>query len=122
MKTFTSEGNHGIQLTASTHFDDLDSAGDLVVLSHMHERTQLNSTSVAAASGSVGLNIHEGKSIIFKDDTANINPIALDRETLEDVDILTYLVSIIDDQGRTDADVKAKIEKAKTAFLYLKYI
>ncbi|VDO47731.1 unnamed protein product [Schistosoma margrebowiei] len=51
-----------------------------------------------------------------------INPITLDGETLEDVESSTYLGSIIDEQGGSDADVKAKISKARTAFLQLKNI
>ncbi|VDO52926.1 unnamed protein product [Schistosoma margrebowiei] len=46
----------------------------------------------------------------------------LDGETLEDVEFFTYLGSIIDEQGGSDADVKARIGKAKVAFLQLKNI
>ncbi|VDO52017.1 unnamed protein product [Schistosoma margrebowiei] len=54
--------------------------------------------------------------------TENSNPITLDGETLEDVESFTYLESIIDEQGGSDADVKARIGKARTAFLQLKNI
>ncbi|VDP52900.1 unnamed protein product [Schistosoma mattheei] len=37
----------------------------------------------------------------------NINPITLDGETLEDLEPFTYLGDIIDEQGGSDADVKA---------------
>ncbi|VDP41003.1 unnamed protein product [Schistosoma margrebowiei] len=50
------------------------------------------------------------------------NPITLDGETLENVESFTYLGSIIDEQGGSDADVKARIGKARTAFLQLKNI
>ncbi|VDP47495.1 unnamed protein product [Schistosoma margrebowiei] len=43
-------------------------------------------------------------------------------KTLEDVESFTYLGSIIDEQGGSDADVKARIGKARTAFLQLKNI
>ncbi|VDP40305.1 unnamed protein product [Schistosoma margrebowiei] len=54
--------------------------------------------------------------------TENNNPITLDGETLEDVESFTYLGSIIDEQGGSDADVKARIGKARVAFLQLKNI
>ncbi|VDP30749.1 unnamed protein product [Schistosoma margrebowiei] len=41
---------------------------------------------------------------------------------MEDVESFTYLGSIIDEQGGSDADVKARIGKARTAFLQLKNI
>ncbi|VDP53023.1 unnamed protein product [Schistosoma margrebowiei] len=53
---------------------------------------------------------------------ANVDPITLDGETLEDVENFTYLGSIIDEQGGSDANVKARIGKARTAFLQLKNI
>ncbi|VDO88929.1 unnamed protein product [Schistosoma margrebowiei] len=41
---------------------------------------------------------------------------------MENVESFTYLGSIIDEQGGSDADVKARIGKARTAFLQLKNI
>ncbi len=41
---------------------------------------------------------------------------------LEEVDDFTYLCSIVNKQGGTDADVKARIGKARKAFLQLKNI
>ncbi|VDP41295.1 unnamed protein product [Schistosoma margrebowiei] len=83
---------------------------------------QTKTASVAAVSASVGLSIHKGKTEVLKFKAENSNPITLDGETLEDVESLTYLGSIIDEQGGSDADVKARIGKARTAFLQLKNI
>ncbi|VDP74808.1 unnamed protein product [Schistosoma mattheei] len=41
---------------------------------------------------------------------------------MEEVETFTYLSSIIDEQGGSDADVKAKIGQARTTFLQLKNI
>ncbi|VDP07946.1 unnamed protein product [Schistosoma margrebowiei] len=41
---------------------------------------------------------------------------------MEDVESFTYLRSIIDGQGRSDADIKARIGKAMVTFLQLKNI
>ncbi|VDO63455.1 unnamed protein product [Schistosoma margrebowiei] len=62
------------------------------------------------------------KTKVLKFRAENSNTITLDGETLEDVESFTYLGSIIDEQGGSDADVKATIGKARTAFLQLKNI
>nr|KAG5711663.1 hypothetical protein BaRGS_016845 [Batillaria attramentaria] len=77
---------------------------------------------VAAASAQVGLNIHKGKSKILKTNAASNNPITLDGKALEKVEAFTYLGSVIDKQGGTDADVKARIGKARATFIQLRNI
>ncbi|VDP42180.1 unnamed protein product [Schistosoma curassoni] len=69
----------------------------------------------------VGLNIQKGKIKILKYSTDN-NPMTLDEETLEELESFTYLGSIIDERGGYGADVKARIDTARIAFLQLKTI
>ncbi|VDO95470.1 unnamed protein product [Schistosoma curassoni] len=83
---------------------------------------QMKTASVATVSASVGLSIHKGKTKVLKFKAESSNPITLDGETLEDVESFTYLGSIVDVQGGSDADVKARIGKARAAFLQLKNI
>ncbi|VDP54086.1 unnamed protein product [Schistosoma curassoni] len=122
MKTSTSEGKHGIQWTAQNQLDDLDFADDLALLSRTHEQMQMKTASVAAVSALVGLSIHKGKTKVLKFKAENSNPITLDGETLEDVESFTYVGSIIDEQGGSDADVKVRIGKIRGVFLQLKNI
>ncbi|VDP62523.1 unnamed protein product [Schistosoma mattheei] len=122
MKTSTSEGKYGIQWTDQNQLDDLDFADDLALLSHTHEQMQIKTATVAVVSASVGLSIHKGKTKVLKFKAENSNPITPDGESLEDVESLTYLGSIVDEQGGSDADVNARIGKARTAFLQLKNI
>ena len=122
MKNSTSEGKYGIQWTSQNQLDDLDFADDLALLSHTHEQMQMKTANVAAASASIGLHIHKGKSKILKCNTENTNPITLDGETLEEVETFTYLGSIIDEQGGSNTDVRARFGKSRTAFLQLKNI
>ncbi|VDO64609.1 unnamed protein product [Schistosoma margrebowiei] len=100
----------------------MDSADDLALLSRTHEQMQTKTDSVAAVSATVGLSIHKGKTKVLKLTAENNNPITLDGETLENVESFIYLGSIIDEQGGSDADVKARMGKARTAFLQLKNI
>ncbi|VDP23927.1 unnamed protein product [Schistosoma margrebowiei] len=122
MKTSTSEGKHGIQWTSRIQLDDLNFADDLALLSQTQQQMQGKTNSVGAASAAVGLNIHRGKSKVLRYNTTCTDPITFDREDLEDVKTFTYLGSIIDEHGGSDADVKARIAKARAAYLQLRNI
>ncbi|VDP59713.1 unnamed protein product [Schistosoma mattheei] len=113
MKTSTSEGKHGIQWTAQNQLDDLDFADDLALLSRTHEQMQIKTASIAAVSASVSLNIHKGKTKVFKYNTEGSNPFTIDGETLEDVESFTYLGSIIDEQWRIRCSRKGEDSKNK---------
>ncbi|VDP22730.1 unnamed protein product [Schistosoma margrebowiei] len=102
--------------------DDLDIADDLALLSQTQQQMKEKTTSVAAVSTAVGFNIHKWERKILSYNSACTNPITLDGEDLEDVKSFTYLGSIIDKQGGSDADVKARIGKARAAYLQLKNI
>ncbi|VDO75579.1 unnamed protein product [Schistosoma margrebowiei] len=98
--------------------DDLDFADDLALLSQTQQQMHKKTTSVATVS----LNIHNGKSKIFRYNTARTNSITIDGEDLENVKTFTYLSSIIDEQGGSHADVKARIGKARAAYLQMRNI
>ncbi|VDP37961.1 unnamed protein product [Schistosoma margrebowiei] len=59
---------------------------------------------------------------ILRYNTACNSRITLDGEDLEDVKTFTYLGSIIDEQGGSDAGVKARIGKGRAAYLQLKNV
>ncbi|VDO73165.1 unnamed protein product [Schistosoma margrebowiei] len=65
---------------------------------------------------------YRGKTKVLKYNTENSNPITIDGKTLEDVESFTYLGSIIDEQGGSDAHVKTRIGKTRTTFPQLKNI
>ncbi|VDP25683.1 unnamed protein product [Schistosoma margrebowiei] len=102
----TSDGKHDIKWTAGMQLDDPDFADDLALLSQTQQQMQEKTNSVAAASAAI----------------ACINPVTNDGEDLEDVKSFTYLGSIIHEHGGSDADVKARIGKARAAYLQLKNI
>ncbi|VDO83743.1 unnamed protein product [Schistosoma margrebowiei] len=60
---------------------------------------------VTVASTVRGLNIYKRKSKILRYNTTCTNSITIDGEDLEDVKTFTYLGSIIDEHGGSDADV-----------------
>ncbi|VDO65520.1 unnamed protein product [Schistosoma margrebowiei] len=91
--------------------DDLDFADDLTLLLHTQQQMQEKTTSVAAASATVCLNIHKGKSKIIRYNTTRTKQITLDEEYLENVNTFTYLGTIIREHDGSDVDMKARIDK-----------
>ncbi|VDP58836.1 unnamed protein product [Schistosoma curassoni] len=89
-------------------------------LKQTNDKTVINQSLISMCA--IGLNIYKGKSRILRYNTECTNPITIDEEDLEDVKTFTYLGSIIDEHGGSDAHVKARIGKARTAYLQLKNI
>ena len=122
MRTTTTQSRTGIQWTLCEQLEDLDYADDLALLSHAQQQMQEKTNNVAATSAQVGLKIHRGKTKILKINTDKQIPVTLDDEALEEVEAFTYLGSVIDKQGGTEADVKVRIGKARAVFIQLKNI
>ena len=73
-------------------------------------------------STQIGFNINRSKTRIMKANTKNNNPVTLRWEPLEETDSFKYLSSIINKSGGTEEDVKARMQKARVAFLILRKI
>ena len=122
MKVSTKDKRNGIQWTLWTQLDDLDFADDIALLSHNHQQMQEKTSLVAQNSEKLGLKIHNEKSKLLKVNSTSTHPISIKTKALEEVDSFTYLGSIVDKQGGTDADIKIRIRKARIAFQQLKNI
>ena len=119
----TTEGaKNGIQWTLWSQLEDLDFADDIALLAHNHQQIQDKTTRLRTISSQVGLDIHPEKTQVIKMNTLSTAPVSLDGSNLEEVQSFTYLGSKIDRLGGTDADVKARIGKARTAFTLLRNI
>ncbi|VDP36570.1 unnamed protein product [Schistosoma curassoni] len=118
----TSVGKHVIQCTAGIQLDNLEFTEDLALLSYTQQQMLENTISVAAASATLGLNINKRKGKILRYDTTCTKRITLDGEHLENVKLFTYLGSMIDEHGESDADVNLWIGKSTAAYLRLKNI
>ena len=82
-----------------------------------------NRCTFADNSACLSLKVHSGKSKVLKNNTAvSTTSITLEGDGLEDVTNITYLVSIVDKQWWTDADVKVRIGWVRAAFRQMKNI
>ena len=119
MKSATTGKKNGIQWTMWKQLDDLDFADDIALLSHSHQQMKEKIGDVWRISRQTGLNLHKGKTKLLKSNTTMMEPLLLESETIEEVESFTYLGSVVDKLGGTDADIKTRICKARTAFIQL---
>ena len=122
MRQMTDGQRNGIQWTLWTQLDDLDFTDHLALLSHNQHQTQNKTTSLASHASQVGLHIHLNKTKILKINASSREAVKLGDNNLEEIETFTYLGSVINQQGGTDADVKTRIGKARASFLALKNI
>ena len=122
MKKTTKGTRNGIQWTLWNQLEDIDFADDLALLSHSHQQMQDKTSRLGTTSSQVGLDIHPKKTQVMKMNTPSTDPVTLNGTSLEEVESFTYLGSIVDKQGGTDADVRCRIGKARTAFTLLRNI
>jgi hypothetical protein len=63
-----------------------------------------------------------GKTKVLKGNADNSHHIKLEEQILEEVKAFTYMGSVVDKQGGTDANVRARFGKARAVFVQLKNI
>ena len=114
------EAKDGIQWSLTEHLNDLDYADDIAVLSTNKEQMQRKSEKISNVSNKIGLQINIPKTKILRINATTQAPIQLNGINLEDVESFDYLGSKIDEQGGTNRDVQARINKARTAFASLR--
>ena len=119
MKKTKKYRRNGIQWTLWSQLEDLDFADDLALFSHSHQQMQEKTELLNTVSTQLGLNLNRSKTRITKANTKNNNPITMNGEPLEETDSFTYLGSTINKNGGTAEDVKARIQKARVAFIML---
>ena len=102
--------------------DDLDAADDLALLSHNHQQMQAKTSDLHHTSVQIGLTISKQKTKIMSITAGTDEPVTIEGAELEEVESFTYLGSVMDKSGGTDADVKTRIGKARSAYNMLKKV
>ena len=122
MKSTTENGKDGIQWTLFNQLEDLDFADDIALLAQTLGQMQSKTAKLDFFSRQVGLKINEDKSKVLRINAKNTEAVKVGSRTLEEVEKFTYLGSIVDRNGGSEADIKSRIQKARGAFSMLKNI
>ena len=112
----------GIRWTLTQHLEDLDFADDIGLLSHTHKHIQEKTERLQTIASCTGLEINTKKTKTLRINAAQDTPVTLGGKAIEDVAQFTYLGSIVSKTGGTEEDIRARIGKARHAFVTLKPI
>jgi hypothetical protein len=116
MTKATADGRRGIRWTPFTQLDDLDYADDISLLSHNADHIQQKTDRLAEYGEQVGLRINIKKTKLMKIGTERRDSITVRGEPVDDVERFCYLGSVVTREGGTEADIKARLGKARQAF------
>ena len=122
MKKCTTNQRNGIQWTPFSQLDDLDFADDLALLTQTIKQMMDKTILLDKTSKRCGLLINKDKTKTMRINTIRTEKITLNDTDIEDTNSFTYLGSIVNTEGGTDEDIKARIGKARTAFQLLKKV
>ena len=123
MRLVTNQKRNGIQWTLWTQLDDLDFADDVALLSHNHQQMQAKTSDLYHTSVQIGLKINKQKTKILRINAGIDEPVTIEGEELGEAESFTYLGSVMGEKSEgTDADVKTRIGKARSAFNMLRKV
>ncbi|CAH8845511.1 unnamed protein product [Trichobilharzia szidati] len=119
----------GIKWTHTKNLEDLDFADDICLISHKLEDMQVKSNKLAEEASKIGLQVNIEKTEVMKIPGQHQQPqqqqqtaISINGRNLKETTSFTYLGSIVSTTGGTDEDIKARIGKARQAFITLKSV
>ena len=112
----------GIQWTFNKQLENLDFADDISLFFHKQQDAQKKLCRVAEEAGKTGLQINTGKTKVMRVNEKNQDPVKLHHEEIKEVDKFFYLGSVVSKDGRTDEDIKSRINKARNVFNTLRQI
>jgi hypothetical protein len=122
MRESTEGKRNGIQWTIWQQLDDLNFADDIALISSTQQQMQEKTSLLAETSVKLGLRPNKSKTKVMKINAKREQPIKIKDTNLEEVEEFTYLGSIVNIEGGTDADVKNTIHKARVIFNILKKV
>lgn len=120
MRQATKSGKTGIQWSLNQFLEDLDFADDLCLLSQKHQHIQQKTDNLAREASKTGLQINTEKTETMILLRTQQKPITFGDSELKEVSSFTYLGSVVSATGGSDEDVKARIGKARYAFITLR--
>ncbi|XP_048488893.1 uncharacterized protein LOC125491311 [Plutella xylostella] len=120
MRRATCESQRGLPWTQEQQLEDIDFADDLCLLSTKRQHLQSKIDDLAREAEKDGLRINCSKTKEMRLNTSDDCAVHVNGEAVERVNKFTYLGSVVDPHGGTEADIDARINKARSAFAQLK--
>ncbi|XP_073668649.1 uncharacterized protein [Paramisgurnus dabryanus] len=120
MHQTTKTGKTGIQWSINQSLEDLDFADDLCLMSQKCQHMQQKTDNLVHEASKTGLQINLEKTVIMTLFKKQQQPITLGDSELKEVTSFTYLGSMVSARGGSDEDIKARIGKARYAFITLR--
>lgn len=108
--------SRGIKWSLFDSLEDLDYADDIALLAHKYSEMQQKLDILATNARKAGLRVNTRKTKTLRINTNIQAPLTVYGEQIEEVVEFTYLGSIIDTKGGSEADISNRISQAKRAF------
>ena len=119
MSRATEDARRGIRWTPFTQLEDLDYADDIAALSHTAAHIQQKTDRIAEYGEQIGLTINNKKTKVMTVNVDRKANIIVRGEAAEEVQTFSYLGSTVAQDGGTEADIQARLGKARQAFARL---
>lgn len=117
---------NGIQWRPFQKLNDLDYADDICMMTHRLPDMENKLRSLIVNAAKVGLRVNFGKTKVMRIKTNCSDPLTATIDdnlvTIEDVEIFSYLGSVITKTGGADLDIQSRINKARYAFRSLEKV
>ena len=107
----------GIRWKVTSKLEDLDFADDIAHMSSKFNDIQDKTTAVKEWAEKAGLKININKTKSMRLNAKIERPIKIDGQELEEVEEFTYLGSKVTKEVGASEDIKARLQKARSAFL-----
>lgn len=120
MRRVTCKCRQGLPWTADEDLEDIDFADDICLLATNRQQLQNKADDLVDEAEKVGLRINFSKTKEMGINTTDSAPMSIKGRHIEQVGSFCYLGSIVDDRGGTEADIAARINKARAAFSQLR--
>ncbi|KAA5586514.1 hypothetical protein F3G61_32285, partial [Pseudomonas aeruginosa] len=106
--------------TADEDLEDIDFADDICLLATNRQQLQNKADDLVDEAEKAGLRINFSKTKEMRINTTDSAPMSIKGRHIEQVGSFCYLGSIVDDRGGTEADIAARINKARAAISQLR--
>ena len=119
MRHSVKEEGTGLGWKFTSKLEDLDFADDVALISSTQRHVQLKTNRVVENAERTGLRVNVGKCKVMRENARKNEALTVNGLALEDIEKFTYLGATVSKQGGGEEDIKARLGKARGAFVKL---